>query len=1004
METKPILNMKKLYLFLISAILAICCSAGAQAQMATFKWEYPGAVTIRQGNINNPDLELPEDATSFTVPKEGAYYYVIANDGYALKNATFTDKNGIARTIDPATPYGKDYQAIAINLMASQNKGCEYTINVGKAVIDAKFTLDIENGADCISAIALSGGRKLDIQKGKQTIEFASEIENKVTISVANTKSIYSVKLNDTEIDVQNFYGSKSYSIDNIADGDVLSIRGYENGDPVAETCKMTVEIPENAKGALKQIWNNSNLKEVVADEDGTYTVDKGSIINLRFNEDYKINSIKVNDDELVVNGLTSSKFTVNADTHIVIDATPIEYNDVTWTVYIANPEGVNLRAGNGLAGYDLDLSQGGEAVDSDIEFKSASESGTPISPAMTVPGSQTYKYTFSVSSKYASLMYTPKEGYWIKGARTSSLSTAAENPVTDHTFYVYAKKIDRSAQAIVYLSTNGVNAIINGSGTDSRFTISQQGYNTLKFDPEYDTPFSGRFYTNAVEKPAVYLDGNLMKADENSLYSLTIKEGSVVKMFGDGKTHSESEIAIEAAPGATAEITYDKIKTADGTFKCFDGTEVTIVPGAFTTISIDGKPVEASAMSKAAATEGTAHTFTTTGAHKISLAYNGPAIDEYVLDPVSGSTVESLDQFTIAFPNATDVTVEMASDEILFMSRDQTYGAWNIAVEKVEEAECPTFRLTPSPAPTALKSYVLNIPAGFFKINGETNSSEIDANFTLSKNLSDIEVMFSPTGDVPVSEYPCFNIVFDESLQVSASDDFASKCTVTFDGETLTPDTDFMTGSEGNFFMIMLGNPEYFRPGALKVSLAEGALSLSGTPSPAIEHTWNLVEPKEYVCTITPDDTQTVTSLEKVTIVFENAETASIDNSFGVSLKGGTPGNADYYNQTGKITVVENEEHPTFDITFNPAPTNAGKYVLTIGYGVFYLDNIASYPQAYLTRTYTLSPSTGIEGVIADGEANGDIYNLQGVKLNSEWSDLPAGLYIVGGKKVMKH
>ena len=110
--------MKKLYLFLISAILAICCSAGAQAQMATFKWEYPGAVTIRQTNINNPDLELPEDATSFTVPKEGLYYYVIANDGYALKNVTFTDKNGIARVIDPVTSSGLQY--ISINLMASQ--------------------------------------------------------------------------------------------------------------------------------------------------------------------------------------------------------------------------------------------------------------------------------------------------------------------------------------------------------------------------------------------------------------------------------------------------------------------------------------------------------------------------------------------------------------------------------------------------------------------------------------------------------------------------------------------------------------------------------------------------------------------------------------------------------------------------------------------------------------------------------------------------------------------
>lgn len=1002
-DHKPIYtSMKKLYLFLVTAIVALCGSFVAEAQMATFKWDYPGAISIRQANVKNPEIELPDGATSYTVEKESTYYYIVANEGYALKNATYTDANGNAKTLDPLIPYGVDYQAISINLMSNANKGCVYTINVGKATVDSKFTLDIENGTDCISEIALSGGRKLDIQKGKQEIDFASAFENAATIAVANTKSIYSVKLNDTEISVKNSYGSKYYTVDNITDGDVLTIRGYENDEPAIETCKVTIDIPENAKDALNKVWNTTTLKEVIAAEDGSYTVNKGDIINIRFNEDYQINSVKANDADVTVNGLITSNFTINADTHVVIDAAPITYADVTWTVYIANPEGVSLRAGNGLVGYDLDLSQGGEPVTSDIEFKAAKENGVVLSPAMTIPAAQTYKFTFTVSEKYSSLLYNPKEGYWIKATRNSNLSSVADNPVTDRTFYIVAQKIDRSAKAVVYLSTNGVKAILNGQGTN--ITIDQLGYKMIEFDPEYDTPFSGRFYSNAVQNPAVYVDGTAAKADENNIYSLDIKDGSVVKMFGDGKIHSQKEVSVDAAPGTSAEITYDKIVTTTKSFSCFDGTEVTIVPGENTSIVIDGNPVQASRMSKVAASEGTPYTFTTTGAHQISLVYTGAPVDEYILDPVSGSTVESLDPITIAFPNAADVTVEMAGDEILFMSMDQTYAAWNMAVTKVEDADCPTFQLVASPAPDALKQYMLNIPAGFFKINGATNSPEIDATFTLQKKLEDIEVMFSPTGDVPVSEYPSFNIVFDETLQVSTAADIASKLTVTFDGETLTPETDFMYGTEGFYFMLMLSNSDYFRPGALTVSLAEGALSLSGTPSPAIEHTWNLIEPKEYVCTITPDATQTVTSLEKITVVFENAESATISNSYGVSLKGGTPGNADYYNVTGKITPVENEEPPTFDITFDPAPTNAGQYELTLGYGVFYLDNSTSYPEGYLTRKYTLSPSTGIEGVIVDGEANGDIHNLQGVKLNSKWSDLPAGLYIIGGQKVIKH
>lgn len=1010
-DHKPIYtSMKKLYLFLVTAIVALCGSFAAEAATGgTISWNYPGAVEIYTWTSSTKTLtevSLDANATSYTVEKNMIAHYVFVKNGYQVASFSGIKPNGDSQSINKGNPFGyegdKFGQLYNVTFNGS-NAGTNFILELvsdEEANKEATFTLDIENGSNLVSSITV-GTRDISYADGKQTVSYKPALEKDVTITVASNESIYSAKHNGVELPVKNSYGTKYYKVDAISADDIITIRGYEEA-PVIETCKVTIDIPENAKDALNKVWNTSTLKEVIAAEDGSYTVNKGDIINIRFNEDYQINSVKANDADVTVNGLITSNFTINADTHVVIDAAPIAYADVTWTVYIANPEGVSLRAGNGLVGYDLDLSQGGEPVTSDIEFKAAKENGVVLSPAMTIPAAQTYKFTFTVSEKYSSLLYNPKEGYWIKATRNSNLSSVADNPVTDRTFYIVAQKIDRSAKAVVYLSTNGVKAILNGQGTN--ITIDQLGYKIIEFDPEYDTPFSGRFYSNAVQNPAVYVDGTAAKADENNIYSLDIKDGSVVKMFGDGKIHSQKEVSVDAAPGTSAEITYDKIVTTTKSFSCFDGTEVTIVPGENTSIVIDGNPVQASRMSKVAASEGTPYTFTTTGAHQISLVYTGAPVDEYILDPVSGSTVESLDPITIAFPNAADVTVEMAGDEILFMSMDQTYAAWNMAVTKVEDADCPTFQLVASPAPDALKQYMLNIPAGFFKINGATNSPEIDATFTLQKKLEDIEVMFSPTGDVPVSEYPTFNIVFEETLQVSTAADIASKLTVTFDGETLTPETDFMYGTEGFYFMLMLSNSDYFRPGALTVSLAEGALSLSGTPSPAIAHTWNLIEPKEYVCTITPDATQTVTSLEKITVVFENAESATISNSYGVSLKGGTPGNADYYNVTGKITPVENEEHPTFDITFDPAPTNAGQYELTLGYGVFYLDNSTSYPNGYLTRKYTLSPSTGIEGVIVDGEANGDIYNLQGVKLNSKWSDLPAGLYIIGGQKVIKH
>ena len=46
---------------------------------------------------------------------------------------------------------------------------------------------------------------------------------------------------------------------------------------------------------------------------------------------------------------------------------------------------------------------------------------------------------------------------------------------------------------------------------------------------------------------------------------------------------------------------------------------------------------------------------------------------------------------------------------------------------------------------------------------------------------------------------------------------------------------------------------------------------------------------------------------------------------------------------------------------------------------------------------------STAIEAPTADNKAKQGIYTLRGVKLNGEGKDLPKGIYIVNGKKVVK-
>ena len=75
---------------------------------------------------------------------------------------------------------------------------------------------------------------------------------------------------------------------------------------------------------------------------------------------------------------------------------------------------------------------------------------------------------------------------------------------------------------------------------------------------------------------------------------------------------------------------------------------------------------------------------------------------------------------------------------------------------------------------------------------------------------------------------------------------------------------------------------------------------------------------------------------------------------------------------------------------TSAPEPNNADATL------VFKKENLV--PQ--LTIVYTKKETTGVENVEVSVAANKDahVYNLQGVRMNAE--NLPAGIYIKGGKK----
>ena len=95
------------------------------------------------------------------------------------------------------------------------------------------------------------------------------------------------------------------------------------------------------------------------------------------------------------------------------------------------------------------------------------------------------------------------------------------------------------------------------------------------------------------------------------------------------------------------------------------------------------------------------------------------------------------------------------------------------------------------------------------------------------------------------------------------------------------------------------------------------------------------------------------------------------------------------------------------YTVTFSPAPSEYGKYLLTVAEGTFgdadFIANGEGKGSAPISINYMLSRENGLEEIGAISfDATHSIYNIQGIRIESSIDQLPSGLYIIDGKKVM--
>lgn len=973
--------MKKFYLALLTAIIsaAFGFKTVAEEYSITIQWETPGQVKIA---INNVMQTLPDGATSF-VAKTDTYYsaQIYAADGYLPASCTGSD----GLTINMMKSYSTPPQ-LYFQIPIKNNNGKTYTVTTKPAVNDRTFKLNVVNGADKIRQLSV-GNLALDtFTKGETEHSFCSAFGNTCSLSFDNSITPYNVEFNGTKI--TPFYGQYR-NINFTADTDVLTIQIYEDGkEPVEEKCTVTLDLKGKAEQALKNIFNNSLLKEVTP-TDGTFEVSKGNHLTFYFNEDFDITSFKAGEENVTL-AENRANVTINANTTIAIDATDKVYSTEMFTAYIVCPEGVELWQGNALNGERITLPEG-EVVNEEISFPKTKEQD-----AYTIPAGQAIKYEIPVSSKYGSINVMDKEGYWVRQKREGNLSGYALNPITSKTFYIVSEKVENDTKAVVYLhgEANAVSLTpYNLYGADQKRSIATEGYSTISFDSDYENPFS-ILTTSTINSLSIIFNGAEISAnDEGQMPAITLTEGSLLEVIVNERIPAKKTLTFTKEDGADATLKYDIAPmTIDfaAPMQCYEGTKITLTPDAGTIVTLNDT----------ALTPDSEGNCTFTVADDCTIALTAAAAPSYVLSPADGETVSSLNKITISFPSATTVTrsADHSDDEAMLKTANWSYHSMGVSCTAVEGAEYPTFEFQFEPKPSTGGEYILVIAEGYFTVDGEA-SPDIMSTFTIEGGAP-VEVnWYAPLTTITTGEYAQAIIEFDWGTNVSIAD--PSLISVKLN-DVEAEASSYQIIADENMFGVMFEN--LAETGTLKLAAEAGALTINGTPSPAIENSWNVIVAKDYTMQFTPaagtEDAPTkVGSLAEITIVFPEADKAELFNEYGVRLSN-KKYDATQYNEMATVTAVEGAEHPTFKLTFAKAATYAGKYTLSIGWGAFTLDGAVEFEgtDAY----YELDPNSGIDAIIvADGEAK--VYNLQGMPVNGKWAELPAGIYIVDGKKVVK-
>lgn len=318
--------MKKLYSFLMMAVMAVVMSFTAKAASVTINVDDPSRVSV-QIDYEEKTLVAGDNTFELTVnsytavsigPKEGALLKMVVNAA-GTPESIYSGWCNFGE-YPSSDDYTQKYIVTTISIAESRTATCKITV---------------DNAANIGGLYMSSTDERVTLVDGENEVKFIPDMESPFNLSAPYDKTFYKVTVDGNEVAEE--YGSWYLYV---KDGSVVDIK---TEFPDEEVTVNVAFASEESKGALTAV--NVEGETVTPDADGNIKVKLGKKVTLLFdNVNYAIDSFTINGEEPSdwYSLYSEYSFVVKAATNIAVNAH--KYGTLKATITVEHPECVVVK------------------------------------------------------------------------------------------------------------------------------------------------------------------------------------------------------------------------------------------------------------------------------------------------------------------------------------------------------------------------------------------------------------------------------------------------------------------------------------------------------------------------------------------------------------------------------------------------------------------------------------------------------------------------------------